>query len=127
MLVALLSKPAEEVLVPFDIVLLLLSWKETLGWNKTELSVSNLYSILKLKVGGRNDRENLAALREVAPKKTVRVDANEAWKTPDEALKQIEWLAKDAYPDANLLTQITGVGSLTAVAFMATIGDGGRR
>jgi len=50
-----------------------------------------------LKVGGPNDRENLGALRGVAPQKTVRVDANEAWKTPDEALKEIEWLAKDGH------------------------------
>ena len=55
------------------------------------------YPVLKLKVGGANDRENLAALRDVAPKKTVRVDANEGWKTKEEALKQIEWLAKDGH------------------------------
>ena len=55
------------------------------------------YPVLKLKVGGPNDRENLAALREVSPRKIVRVDANEAWKTGEEALKQIEWLAKDGH------------------------------
>ena len=55
------------------------------------------YPVLKLKVGGPNDRENLAALRDVAPKKTVRVDANEAWTSKEEALKQIEWLAKDGH------------------------------
>lgn len=55
------------------------------------------YPVLKLKVGGPDDRENLAALRDVAPKKTVRVDANEGWKTKEEALKQIEWLASDGH------------------------------
>jgi len=55
------------------------------------------YPILKLKVGGPDDRQNLAALREAAPKKTVRVDANEGWKTKEEALKQIEWLAGDGH------------------------------
>jgi len=55
------------------------------------------YPVLKLKVGGPNDRENMAALRSVAPTKVVRVDANEAWKTKEEALTQIEWLAKDGY------------------------------
>jgi len=55
------------------------------------------YPVLKLKVGSPNDRENLAALRAVAPKKTVRVDANEGWKTKEEALRQIEWLAKDGH------------------------------
>jgi L-alanine-DL-glutamate epimerase-like enolase superfamily enzyme len=55
------------------------------------------YPILKLKVGVPGDRENLAALREVAPKKSVRVDANEGWKTKEEALERIEWLARDPH------------------------------
>ena len=53
------------------------------------------YPILKLKVGSPQDKQNLAALREVAPKKKIRVDANESWKTKEEALRQIEELAKD--------------------------------
>jgi L-alanine-DL-glutamate epimerase-like enolase superfamily enzyme len=53
------------------------------------------YPILKLKVGSPQDRQNLSALREVAPDKWVRVDANEAWKTKEEALRNIEWLAED--------------------------------
>ncbi|MEP7016092.1 MAG: dipeptide epimerase [Verrucomicrobiota bacterium] len=53
------------------------------------------FPILKMKVGAPNDRENLAALREVAPKKVVRVDANEAWTTKEEALRCIEELARD--------------------------------
>ncbi|MEO8427851.1 MAG: dipeptide epimerase [Verrucomicrobiota bacterium] len=53
------------------------------------------YPVLKLKVGSPNDRENLAALREVAPKKPVRVDANEGWTTKEEALRSLEWLAAD--------------------------------
>ena len=56
---------------------------------------AELYPILKLKVGGPNDRENIAALRSVAPSKTVRIDGNEGWKTPEEALRNIEWFAKD--------------------------------
>ena len=44
-----------------------------------------------------DDRQNLAALREVAPKKPVRVDANEGWKTKEEALRRIEWLAADGH------------------------------
>jgi L-alanine-DL-glutamate epimerase-like enolase superfamily enzyme len=54
---------------------------------------AEVFPILKLKIGSPRDRENLAALREVAPQKTVRVDANEAWKTKEEALGHIEWLA----------------------------------
>jgi L-alanine-DL-glutamate epimerase-like enolase superfamily enzyme len=55
------------------------------------------YPILKLKVGGPDDEANLAALREVAPKKWARVDANEGWTTKEEALKRIEWLARDGH------------------------------
>src|SRR5262249_37265632 len=55
------------------------------------------YPVLKLKVGGPEDKANLAALRDIAPKKPVRVDANEAWKTKEQALAMIEWLAGDGH------------------------------
>lgn len=55
------------------------------------------YPVLKLKVGSQADRQNLAALRDAAPTKTVRVDGNEAWKTKEEALRNIEWLATDGH------------------------------
>ena len=55
------------------------------------------YPILKLKVGGPDDQQNMAALRSVAPSKTVRVDGNEGWKTKEEALKNIEWFAQDKH------------------------------
>ncbi|HEX8280017.1 MAG TPA: dipeptide epimerase [Chthoniobacterales bacterium] len=54
------------------------------------------FPILKLKLGGPNDRENLAALRDIAPNKTLRVDANEAWLNKEDALRRIEELAADA-------------------------------
>jgi L-Ala-D/L-Glu epimerase len=50
------------------------------------------YPVLKLKVGSPDDAQNFAALRAVAPHKPVRVDANEAWKTKEEALRRLEWL-----------------------------------
>jgi L-alanine-DL-glutamate epimerase-like enolase superfamily enzyme len=50
------------------------------------------YPVLKLKVGDPRDRENFAALRRAAPDKPVRVDANEGWKTKEEALRMLEWL-----------------------------------
>lgn len=53
------------------------------------------YPVLKLKVGGPDDRQHLAALREEAPDKPVRADANEGWKTREEALRNLEWLAAD--------------------------------
>jgi L-alanine-DL-glutamate epimerase-like enolase superfamily enzyme len=53
------------------------------------------YPVLKLKLGGPHDAESLAALRSVAPGKPVRVDANEAWKTREKALGELQWLARD--------------------------------
>lgn len=55
------------------------------------------YPVLKLKVGVPDDHAIMAALRRVAPTKTVRVDANEGWKTKEEALERIEWLASDGH------------------------------
>jgi len=55
------------------------------------------YPVLKLKVGSADDAPNFAALRAVAPRKTVRVDGNEGWKTKEEALRNIEWLARDGH------------------------------
>jgi L-alanine-DL-glutamate epimerase-like enolase superfamily enzyme len=55
------------------------------------------YPILKLKVGVPDDQANFAALREAAPGKRVRVDANEGWRTKEQALEMIEWLARDGH------------------------------
>ncbi|HLH54804.1 MAG TPA: dipeptide epimerase [Verrucomicrobiae bacterium] len=55
------------------------------------------YPILKMKLGGLDDKANLQALRDVAPEKDVRVDANEGWKSKEQALQMIEWLAQDKY------------------------------
>jgi L-Ala-D/L-Glu epimerase len=55
------------------------------------------YPVLKLKTGDARDRENLAALRSVAPTKPVRADANEGWKTKEQALEMLEWLASDGH------------------------------
>lgn len=55
------------------------------------------YPVLKLKTGDARDRENLAAVRSVAPGKPVRADANEGWKTREHALEMLEWLAADGH------------------------------
>lgn len=55
------------------------------------------YPILKLKLGSANDKETLAALRSAARDKTLRVDANEGWKTKETALRNLEWLAEDSH------------------------------
>jgi L-alanine-DL-glutamate epimerase-like enolase superfamily enzyme len=53
------------------------------------------WPVLKMKLGVPEDEANLRALREAAPGKTIRVDANEGWTTPEQALKMIEWLASN--------------------------------
>jgi L-alanine-DL-glutamate epimerase-like enolase superfamily enzyme len=55
------------------------------------------YPVLKLKLGGPHDRPSLAALRAAAPRKPVRVDANEAWTTREEARRNLEWLSADGH------------------------------
>lgn len=55
------------------------------------------FPILKMKLGGPQDKASWQALREVAPTKLVRADANEAWRTKEDALRNIEWLASDKY------------------------------
>lgn len=62
---------------------------------RSKVIAAEEFPILKMKVGVTEDHVNLKALREVAPQKKLRVDANEGWKTKEEALQAIEWLAKD--------------------------------
>jgi L-alanine-DL-glutamate epimerase-like enolase superfamily enzyme len=74
----------------------------TIGIDKPEVIRKKVeqaaaYPVLKMKVGGPEDKANLQALREVAPEKAVRVDANEGWKTKEQALEMIEWLAADKH------------------------------
>lgn len=51
------------------------------------------YPILKIKVGRDNDEEIMNAVRAVTDK-PLRVDANEGWKSKEEALEKILWLEK---------------------------------
>ena len=53
------------------------------------------FPVLKIKVGVADDKANLKAVREAAPTKPLRVDANEGWKTKEQALEAIGWLAQD--------------------------------
>jgi len=55
------------------------------------------YPVLKLKVGVPDEHLMMESLRQVAPDKPVRVDANEGWSTKEEALRRIEWLAQDGH------------------------------
>lgn len=52
------------------------------------------YPILKIKLGGDNDKEIMRTIRKVT-KKTLRVDANEGWKTKELAVEKINWLEQE--------------------------------
>lgn len=52
------------------------------------------YPILKVKLGTERDREIMQAIRR-ATSKTLRVDANEGWKTKEQALENILWLEQE--------------------------------
>jgi L-alanine-DL-glutamate epimerase-like enolase superfamily enzyme len=49
------------------------------------------YPVLKIKVGLDTDEASIDAVRSVTDK-PLRVDANEGWKTKEEALRKIKWL-----------------------------------
>ena len=50
------------------------------------------FKVLKVKLGGDNDKEMITTIREVTDK-PLRVDINQGWKDRDAALTMIEWLA----------------------------------
>lgn len=72
----------------------------TIGLDKPEVIRQKVleaekYPVLKMKMGVAEDKANLEALRAVALVKPVRVDANEGWKTKEQAFEMIQWLAQD--------------------------------
>ena len=52
------------------------------------------YPILKIKLGGDRDDEIIRTIRKVT-KKTLRVDANEGWKSKEVAVEKIKWLEQE--------------------------------
>jgi L-alanine-DL-glutamate epimerase-like enolase superfamily enzyme len=50
--------------------------------------------VLKIKVGKKNDDEIIGAVRSETDK-PLRVDANEGWKSKEEALEKIQWLKSE--------------------------------
>ncbi len=58
---------------------------------KQKVREAEPYPLLKVKVGKPNDEEIIGAVRSVTDK-PIRVDANEGWKTKEEALERILWL-----------------------------------
>lgn len=69
----------------------------TIGIDTPEVTVQKVkeaagYPVLKIKVGLPNDTEIIEAVRGVTDK-PLRVDANEGWKTKEDALEHINWLS----------------------------------
>ncbi len=58
---------------------------------KQKVKEAAQYPVLKIKVGTKDDKKIIDAVRSVTDK-PIRVDANEGWKTREEALKNIKWL-----------------------------------
>lgn len=64
---------------------------DTIEIIKQKVREAEQYPVLKIKVGKPNDEEIIGAVRSVTDK-PIRVDANEGWKTKEEALERILWL-----------------------------------
>jgi len=59
---------------------------------KTALEAKD-FKVLKIKVGTKDDKKIIEGIRAVTDR-PIRVDANEGWKTKEEALEMINWLAE---------------------------------
>lgn len=77
--------PADAPLTTFSIGI------DTPEKTKQKVREAEAYPVLKIKVGLDSDEATLAAVRSVT-KKPLRVDANEGWKTKEEAVRKINWL-----------------------------------
>jgi L-Ala-D/L-Glu epimerase len=72
------------------------------------------FEILKVKLGGENDREIVDAIRSETTR-PLRVDVNQGWTDKVEALRQIEWLA---LKNVELIEQPLPKGSVDAQAWL---------
>jgi len=79
---------------------------------RAKMAEADPFRILKVKVGTPNDIETLSIVRECAPDKRIRVDANGGW-SPEEAADRIAELAPF---DIELVEQPIAAGRLGALA-----------
>lgn len=91
----------------------------TIGIDSPEMIAKKIdeaeeYPILKIKLGGGNDEEIIRTIRSVT-KKTLRVDANEGWKTKEMALERIQWLEQEG---VEFIEQPMPVQDLTGTAWL---------
>jgi L-alanine-DL-glutamate epimerase-like enolase superfamily enzyme len=71
---------------------------DTPEMTKQKVEEAAAFPVLKIKMGIGKDEDTLKAIRAVT-KKRLRVDANEGWKTKEEALAKIQWLEQDGGVD----------------------------
>ncbi len=64
---------------------------DTPEMTRQKVKEAEAYPVLKIKVGLDTDESTLEAVRSVT-KKPLRVDANEGWKSKEEAARKINWL-----------------------------------
>lgn len=55
------------------------------------------YSIIKVKLGGEEDKELVKTIREIEPTKPLCVDANQGWKDKSYALDMIYWCKENGF------------------------------
>lgn len=79
--------PADAPLTTFSIGI------DTPEITRQKVQEAAAYPVLKIKVGLKTDEQTIDAVRSVT-KKPLRVDANEGWKTKEEAVEKINWLEK---------------------------------
>jgi len=77
--------PADAPLTTFSIGI------DTPEITKQKTREAEAYPVLKVKVGLATDEPTIEAVRSVT-KKPLRVDANEGWKSKEEAVRKINWL-----------------------------------
>ena len=62
---------------------------------KQKTREADRFNVLKVKLGGGNDKEMINAVRAVAPDKPLYVDVNGGWKDKHQALDMIYWLEEN--------------------------------
>jgi len=84
------------------------------GVIEQKLQEAELYQILKVKVGVPDDREIIQTIRQQTGK-ILRVDANEGWKSKEEALDKILWLEEQG---VELVEQPMPANALEQIAWL---------
>jgi L-alanine-DL-glutamate epimerase-like enolase superfamily enzyme len=102
----------------------------TIGIDKPEVvrqkvKEANRFAILKIKLGGDNDKEMINTVREITDK-PICVDVNQGWKTKEHALEMCKWLAErncKFVEQPMPKTDIEGMTWLTKHSPLPTIAD----